>query len=165
MDQGRLTGAVRKYCAANNLTRPLNLYLYSHDSKRNFLFCRHHKVVFKHLKTFPYFLNIQVATSTMMKTLTMNLEGFANIYKLSGVPEERYSLLQLRIKIWIIITCSINEDVEKMKKSISFYPQSIYTWTVNYFSVGSKKKIEELSKTSLLYSIVRHPYERFDFLK
>merc|ERR1711894_288859 len=44
-DQARLSARVRKYCVANNLSRPLNLYLYSYDPKRNFLLCRNHKVI------------------------------------------------------------------------------------------------------------------------
>ena len=52
-----------------------------------------------------------------------------------------------------------------MDVSNSFYPQSIYTWTVRHFGVESEEKIKEISKTSLLYSIVRHPYERLNLLK
>ena len=42
----------------------------------------------------------------------------------------------------------------------SLYANSIYSWTTNHFAVESKEKIQQISKTSLLYSIVRHPYER-----
>ena len=44
MDQKNTMEKVRRYCEVEQLSRSLIPYLYSYDPKRNFLFCRNHKV-------------------------------------------------------------------------------------------------------------------------
>ena len=36
---------VARYCEQAKLSRPVNAYLYTYDSNRDFLVCRNHKVI------------------------------------------------------------------------------------------------------------------------
>jgi len=109
-DQARTMSRVARYCEQAKLSRPVNAYLYTHDSNRDFLVCRNHKV----------------ASTTLLQIFRLHL---------SGIPRHI---------------------------SDTFVDQwgSHYSWTVDYFSTESDKHVRELSQSSILYSIVRHPYER-----
>ena len=43
-DQARTMSRVARYCEQAKLSRPVNAYLYTYDSSRDFLVCRNHKV-------------------------------------------------------------------------------------------------------------------------
>ena len=43
-DQARRMSRVARYCEQAKLSRPVNAYLYTYDSNRDFLVCRNHKV-------------------------------------------------------------------------------------------------------------------------
>ena len=38
--------------------------------------------------------------------------------------------------------------------------QFSYDWTVDYFNLPDRLSIQQTAQTALLYSVVRHPYER-----
>ena len=43
-DQARTMSRVARYCEQTKLSRPVNAYLYTYDTNRDFLVCRNHKV-------------------------------------------------------------------------------------------------------------------------
>ena len=81
---------------------------------------------------------------------------------LSGIPKEMYGnnlYLYLDTFLFEIICLTFSTDKEI---SDPIYNESHhYTWTWNHFKIAdSAEVLANLSQTNLLYSIVRHPFER-----
>ena len=75
-DQKESSARISQYCQSHNLTRMLHSFSYTYDPKRNFLYCRNHKVISSVVsRSFYDSIKLKVATSTMLKVFQENLSG------------------------------------------------------------------------------------------
>merc|ERR1712095_154391 len=65
------------------------------------------------------------------------------------------------LELFRIYLSGIPKEITDKEISDPIYNESHhYTWTWNHFKVEDSEILTNLSRTTLLYSIVRHPFER-----
>ena len=67
---------VQRYCAATNMSVPVEPYVFSYDSGRQLMVCRNHKVgTKKYIVSIMPVALLQVASSTLMEIFRVYLSG------------------------------------------------------------------------------------------